>query len=76
MASRVTDVYGESIIHGITSEMSRQGAGCKFVCSGSTSIKEAVFCIFDLAYFLCRFYPHDICCDEEDHKKGREQCIS
>ena len=29
MANRVTDVCGESIIHGIASEISRQRAGCK-----------------------------------------------
>jgi len=31
MASRVTDICGENIIHGITSEVSRQQAGC--VCA-------------------------------------------
>jgi hypothetical protein len=34
VANRVTDVCGESLIHGITSEISRQRAGCKCVCSG------------------------------------------
>ena len=34
VADRVTDVCGESIIHEITSEKSRQRAGRKCVCSG------------------------------------------
>jgi hypothetical protein len=33
VANRVTDVCGESVIHGIVSEISRQRAGCKCVCS-------------------------------------------
>ena len=32
MANRVTDVSGESVIHGITSEVSKQRAGCVCVC--------------------------------------------
>jgi hypothetical protein len=34
VANRVTDVCGESVIHGIASKISRQRAGCMFVCSG------------------------------------------
>jgi hypothetical protein len=33
VAKRVADVGGESIIHGIVSEISMQRAGCKFECS-------------------------------------------
>jgi hypothetical protein len=32
VANRVTDVCGESVIHGVISEMSRQRAGCVCVC--------------------------------------------
>jgi len=32
VANTVTDVCGESLIHGITSEGLRQPAGCKCVC--------------------------------------------
>jgi len=75
VANRVTDVCGESVIRGITSEISRQRAGCKFVCAlvnmkwFPTSIKEAVFCNFDWAYLSCRVHPpppSHIPCDEED----------
>ena len=34
VGNRVTDVCGESVIHGITSELSWQRAGLKCVCSG------------------------------------------
>jgi hypothetical protein len=51
VANRVTDVCGESVIHGIRSEISRQRAGrvCALVkLSVSTSITQAVYCNFDL----------------------------
>jgi hypothetical protein len=42
--------------------------------SGLTSVKEAVFCNFDLAYLPCHLHPPpDISCDEEYHEKGRVQ---
>jgi hypothetical protein len=49
-----------NIIHGTLLEVSKQQAGC--VCSGgsssySTTIKEAVFCNFDLTYFTCCLHP-------------------
>jgi len=52
----------ENVIHVTLSEVSRQRAGCKCVCSGgtssdSTTIKEAVFCNFDLAYLPCCLHP-------------------
>ena len=62
VANRVTDVCGENVIHGITSEISRQRVGCVCVCvcvcalvNINPSIKEAVFCYFDLVYPSCRF---------------------
>jgi len=68
VANRSSDISGESIIQGITSEMSRQRAGCVCVCvcvcvcSGKNIkcfdfIKEIVFCNFSLAYFPCRLHP-------------------
>jgi hypothetical protein len=33
VVNRVTDVCGESVIHGIPSEISRQRAGCVCVCA-------------------------------------------
>jgi hypothetical protein len=61
VANRVTDVSGESIIHGITSEVSRQRAG--FVCA-LVNIKWFdfnkrgcfLFCNVDLAYLSCRLH--------------------
>jgi hypothetical protein len=66
VVNRVTDVCGESVIHGITSEISRQLAGCVCVCvcvcarvniKWFTSVKEVVFCKFDLAYLPCCLHP-------------------
>jgi hypothetical protein len=54
VVSRVTDVCGESVIHGITSEIPKQRAGCQCVCA-FVSIKwfdfskRSCFCNFDLA---------------------------
>jgi hypothetical protein len=65
VTNRVTDVCGESVIHGITSGISRQRAGCVCVCvcvlwlilSVLTSIKEDVFCNFELAHLPCLHPP-------------------
>ena len=63
MANRVADVCGESIIHGIASEISRQRAGYKCVCSGGhfkwfDFKTRDFFCKFDLAYLPCRLHPY------------------
>jgi hypothetical protein len=77
VANRITDISGESVIHRIASEISRQRAGC--VCAivnikWFDFSKKAVFCNFDLAYLPCHIgreegglLPADIPCDEEDH---------
>ena len=70
VANRLTDVCGESVIHGNTSEVSMQRAGCVYALVNIkwlTSVKETVFCNFELAYLPCRLHPPDITCDEEDH---------
>ena len=53
---RINFILSISLICGITSEISRQRAGRYVLCalvnlSGSTSIKEAVLCNFELAIF-------------------------
>jgi len=61
VANRVTDVNGESIIQGITSEISRQQAGrlCALVNIKwfDFNKRSFFFCNFELVYLPCRLHP-------------------
>ena len=47
-----------------------------YTSGGLTSVKQAVFSNFYLAYIPRRPHPPpDNCCDKEDHWKGRLHCI-
>jgi hypothetical protein len=73
VANWVTDVCGESIIQGISSEISSQPAGCTCLCA-VVNIRWFDFnkwgfffpCNFDWASLPCRLHSPDIPCDEED----------